>query len=162
MSLTVRPVSDDDLESLVDLTLRAFVPIFDSFEAILGPAIYSHIWPDWMTSQQEAVEMMCSDRDRYTVLAAELDGGAVGYVAYTLDEKSRTGEIQLIAVDPEHQNDGIATALCNKAVEEMTARGMTFARVETGGDLSHAPARRAYEKAGFTGLPLVRYFMNLG
>ena len=27
--------------------------------------------------------------------------------------------------------------------------GMSFARVGTGGDLGHAHARRAYEKAGF-------------
>ena len=38
---------------------------------------------------------------------------------------------------------------------------MTLAQVETGGDVSHAPARRAYEKAGYTGLPLVRYFKTL-
>jgi hypothetical protein len=38
---------------------------------------------------------------------------------------------------------------------------MRLARVETGGDPSHAPARRSYENAGYTGLPLVRYFKDL-
>jgi hypothetical protein len=32
----------------------------------------------------------------------------------------------------------------------MKEAGMQVATVSTGGDPSHAPARRAYEKAGFT------------
>jgi len=44
----------------------------------------------------------------------------------------------------------------------MKARGVRFVRVLTGGDLGHAPARRAYEKAGFTrNLPSVTYYMEL-
>ena len=35
------------------------------------------------------------------------------------------------------------------------------AMVETGGDPGHAPARRSYEKAGFTLLPIGRYFKAL-
>jgi hypothetical protein len=38
---------------------------------------------------------------------------------------------------------------------------MGVAMVETGGDPGHAPARRAYEKAGFALLPIARYFKNL-
>ena len=33
--------------------------------------------------------------------------------------------------------------------------------VGTGGDEGHAPARRSYEKAGYTPLPLVRYYKRL-
>jgi hypothetical protein len=36
-----------------------------------------------------------------------------------------------------------------------------LAIVATGGDPGHAPARRTYEKAGFTPLPLVRYYALL-
>jgi hypothetical protein len=39
---------------------------------------------------------------------------------------------------------------------------MRFAKVHTGLDPSHAPARRAYEKAGFTTqLPTVDYYRKL-
>jgi hypothetical protein len=38
---------------------------------------------------------------------------------------------------------------------------MRLAVVGTGGDSGHAPARRTYEKAGYTGLPLVRYYKHL-
>jgi hypothetical protein len=41
-------------------------------------------------------------------------------------------------------------------VAQMRAAGMRVATVSTGGDPSHAPARRAYEKAGFNvGIPSV-------
>jgi hypothetical protein len=33
--------------------------------------------------------------------------------------------------------------------------------VETGGDPGHAPARRTYEKAGYTLMPIARYFKAL-
>jgi len=38
---------------------------------------------------------------------------------------------------------------------------MRVAMVETGGDPGHAAARRTYEKAGFTLVPIARYFKNL-
>ena len=62
---------------------------------------------------------------------------------------------------PEFQKRGIATLLNRAALDEMKAAGVKLAVAETGGDDGHAPARRAYEKAGYTGLPLVRYFKDL-
>jgi hypothetical protein len=38
---------------------------------------------------------------------------------------------------------------------------MNVAMVETGGDPGHAPSRRSHEKAGFTLLPIGRYFKAL-
>ncbi|SCE84756.1 hypothetical protein [Micromonospora mirobrigensis] len=46
-------------------------------------------------------------------------------------------------------------------MELLRAAGVTLAVVGTGGEDGHAPARRTYEKAGFTGLPLVRYYARL-
>lgn len=43
----------------------------------------------------------------------------------------------------------------------MKARGATLTVVGAGGEEGHAPARRSYEKAGYTGLPLVRYYKAL-
>jgi hypothetical protein len=43
----------------------------------------------------------------------------------------------------------------------MKAAGMKIAVAETGGEEGHASARKAYEKVGYTGLPLVRYFKDL-
>ena len=43
----------------------------------------------------------------------------------------------------------------------MSAQGVKYATADTGADASHAPARRAYEKAGFVAVPTIHYFMKL-
>lgn len=161
MDVRIRRVCDSDIEDLVQLSLLAWVPVFDSFRNILGPGIYPVLWPDWQASQRAAVEAVCKDREKRTVLVAELDGKAVGFLAYELDAKTKVGEVQLLAVHPDHQNRGIGTELNVAALSEMRERGMKMAQVDTGGEPSHAPARRSYEKAGYTALPLVRYFKDL-
>lgn len=161
MNVKLRPLCKKDVPALVELVLQAFVPVFESFPRILGDSIYQKIWPDWKASQAQGVKSLCENSGRYTVLVADIDGEQVGFVAYDVNDDSKTGTIQLIAVHPDHQNRGIGTELCNAATEDMQERGMKLASVETAGDASHAPARRAYEKAGCVGLPLVRYFKSL-
>jgi predicted N-acetyltransferase YhbS len=161
MNLYIRPVCDDDVEDLVQLSLLAWTPVFSSFEQMLGPKIYKMIWPDWKSGQRGAVEAVCQDGAKTVVLVAELDGTVVGFLAYELNVEDKTGEVQLLAVHPECQNLGIGTELNRFALEEMKKSGMKMAKVETGGDPSHAPARRSYQKAGYTALPLVRYFKDL-
>jgi len=53
------------------------------------------------------------------------------------------------------------TTILGFALDRLKDAGMTVAMVETGGDPGHAPARRVYEKAGYTLLPTARYFKNL-
>ncbi len=74
---------------------------------------------------------------------------------------NKTGEVHLLAVHPENQNHGIGTELNLFALQKMSEGGMKLAEVGTGGDEGHAPARRSYEKAGYTALPLVRYYKEL-
>jgi GNAT superfamily N-acetyltransferase len=52
-------------------------------------------------------------------------------------------------VQPAHAGLGIGTAMYEHVLARMRALGMAVATVGTGGDPSHAPARRAHEKAGF-------------
>jgi ribosomal protein S18 acetylase RimI-like enzyme len=160
MNLHIRAVCDDDVEDLVRLSLSAWTPVFRSFEQILGPEIYAILYPDWRKTQREGVEGVCRDGDETVVWVATVDGVVVGFVAYKLQE-DETGEVCLLAVDPEYQNRGIGTELNEFALARMRKSGMKLAVVGTGGDPSHAPARRSYEKAGYTALPLVRYFQAL-
>ena len=87
----------------------------------------------------------------------------VGFVAIALNAfHERMGVIDIIAVDPDYQRRGISTQLTEFATEHMRTEGMDIAVVETGGDPGHAAARAAYEAAGFTVLPIARYFRLLG
>ena len=161
MDLCIRAVHDNDVDALVQLSLLAWIPVFSSFEQILGPEIYAIIYPDWRKSQREAVKAVCKDGEKTIVWVAEVDGIVVGFVAYELHIEDQTGEVQLLAVHPDYQNLGIGTELNNLALKKMKESGMKMAVVGTGGDPSHAPARRSYEKAGYTALPLVRYYKDL-
>jgi ribosomal protein S18 acetylase RimI-like enzyme len=149
------------MDAVIQLSLSAWAPIFRSFERILGPEIYALIYPDWRTGQREGVEGVCRDSEKAVVWVAETEGLVVGFVAYELNDEDQTGEVQLLAVHPDHQNLGIGTELNRWALQEMAESGMKMAVVSTGGDPAHAPARRSYEKAGYTPLPLVRYYQAL-
>jgi ribosomal protein S18 acetylase RimI-like enzyme len=107
------------------------------------------------------VEKICKDGEHTTVWVAEVEGKVVGFLACELNTDDKTGEVQLLAVHPEYQDRGIGTELNLFALEKMKETGMRMAVVATGGDPGHAPARRSYEKAGYTALPLVRYYKDL-
>jgi ribosomal protein S18 acetylase RimI-like enzyme len=146
---------------VVDLSLRAWAPVFRSLERVLGSEIFRRQHPDWREDQRRAVEEVCAvGTDR--VWVAELDARAVGFVAVELDHPERSmGEISMLAVDPDHQGGGLGTALTEFALDKLKDAGMKVAVAETGGDPGHAPARRTYEKAGYVQLPIARYFKNL-
>ena len=160
MTARIRSLRSDDVEAVVQLSLAAWEPVFRSFRHVLGPEIYMRLYPDLTRSQAECVAGVCND-GKHAVWVAEEDGVVVGFIAYTLKLEQRAGEVQLLAVHPDRQNRGIGTALNTFALDRMKESGMTLAEVSTGGDPGHAPARRSYEKAGYTALPLVRYYKAL-
>jgi GNAT superfamily N-acetyltransferase len=157
----IRSFADGDLDAIIRLSLLAWERVFASFREVLGPKIYDLLYPDWRERQRKVVETICRDREDVNVLVADVDGQAVGFLAYELREEDETGETLLLAVHPGHQKGGIGTALNVAALQEMQAAGMKLAEVGTGGDEGHAPARRSYEKAGYIPLPLVRYYKAL-
>jgi ribosomal protein S18 acetylase RimI-like enzyme len=161
MQPRIRPFEDRDAEAVVALSLRAWAPVFTSLERALGSVIFRRLHPDWLKDQRRTVEEVCAGKHG-RVWVAEVDGSAVGFVAVDVfDPKRSMGEISILAVDPDHQGDGIGTALTEFALERLKEAGMTVAMVETGGDPGHAAARRTYEKAGCVQLPIARYFKNL-
>ena len=161
MNYKIRPYINSDIEEVVQLSLLAWEPVFIAWERILGPKLYPvAIYPDWRKSQKEVVEAVCRD-EKLTTWVAEVDGLVVGFISYELNEKAKVGEVQMLAVHPDYQNNGIGTELNQFALRKFKEGGMKVAVVGTGGDEGHAPARRSYEKAGYTGLPLVRYYQDL-
>jgi ribosomal protein S18 acetylase RimI-like enzyme len=159
MTFQIRPFKQNDIGDLVQLTLLAFEPVFKSFEQILGPKIYPILYPDWQKSQAEGVEKLSSNK-KINLWVAEKEGKVIGFIAYEFYD-DQTAEVQLLAVHPDHQNHGIGTELNTFALQKMKEAGMKLAIVATGGDASHAPARKSYEKAGYTLLPLARYYSDL-
>ena len=157
----VRSFEEKDATAIAELSLRAWAPVFESLERTLGPALFGRLHPDWKEDQRRAVERVCASQET-RVWVAEVNGKIVGFVGTSVFDPERAmGEISILAVDPDHQASGIGTALTEFALDRLAEAGMRVAMVETGGDPGHAPARRTYEGAGFTLLPIARYFKNL-
>lgn len=161
MTVHMRRMTYGDLGQLVELSLLAWDSVDRSFQLVLGPTVYPRVYPDWRASQTADVQDICGDTEHNSVWVAELDGVIAGYVAYSLNSESAVGEVELLAVHPAYQGQGIGTQLNTLAMSNMKTSGMTLAQAATGGDPGHAPARASYEKAGYTGLPLVRYYKVL-
>jgi ribosomal protein S18 acetylase RimI-like enzyme len=165
MKTYIRSVCEADIEAVAQLSLGAWAPTFQSFEEILGRDIYRLIWPEWQASQRKEVEDICQSSLKggdITTWAAICNGEVTGFLACKLNREAKLGEVEYLAVDPNYRNHGIGTALNLVALEHMKAAGMNLAQLGTGGDDSHAAARRCYEKAGYTALPLVRYYKVIG
>mgnify|MGYP006304558675 CR=1 FL=1 len=157
--MTIRPYHAADSKAVVALALRAWEPIFGSIKQALEPAVYRAFYPDgWRPSQKAAVKTSLAE---HNVWVAERDGAPIGFVSVVLHREDSIGEIHMVAVDPDHQRDGVGTALNAFALEWIEDAGMAVAMVETGGDPGHAAARRTYEKAGFKVFPIARYFKKL-
>lgn len=118
---------------------------------ILGRDLHEFLWAHW--------------RDQKAVAVAEADPSVprvCGFVTWRCHLATGAGEIDHNAVDPDLQGAGIGGALHRRALEVFRRKGLAVADVTTGLDAGHAPARRAYEKAGVAlALPPVTYYQVL-
>ena len=141
MSFLTRAFALTDLPTLHAIRAAAFAPIFASFRSIVGPEIAAL---GLATAEQEQADLLDA------IAIAETGSTITGFVSWKNDPATKIGEITLKAVHPDYGGKGFGTALYEHALAALKAAGMQLATIGTGGDPSHEPARRAYEKAGFT------------
>ena len=153
MKAIMRPFQTGDLPAMQEVRQAAFAPIFQSFRAIVGEQISVIAFTDADSEQAALLETLCEAGSPHQLFVTTLGDRIVRFVSFSLDKEKRIGEIGLNAVHPDHAGQGIGTGMYEFVLARMKESGMAAAGVGTGGDPSHAPARRAYEKAGF-GSPL--------
>jgi len=160
--LTIRPYRADDKAAVLTLSMRAWHPVFALTKPAMPSFIYENFYPRGWEQRQESDLSEALDDEPENVDVA-VDGDAlVGWVCTRVHPADSMGEIYILAVSPEHQRRGVGAALMQHSADRAIAAGMTMMMVETGGDPGHAPARAAYEAAGFEQLPIARYFKPLG
>jgi GNAT superfamily N-acetyltransferase len=147
--LSIRPARPDDHARLDAVRAAAFAPVFASFRSLLGDEIYRLAQQREDDAQGDLLTSLLERGSGWEVYTAERRGEVVGFVSVKLDLDTRIGEIGLNAAHPDHAGKGIGTAMYEFALARMKSAGMRVATVATGADASHAPARRAYAKAGF-------------
>ncbi|MGW5879681.1 GNAT family N-acetyltransferase [Nocardiopsis terrae] len=159
MDISIRRYAPEDREAVVALALRAWEPVHASMAKVLGARIHGQVVGDWRKRQSQDVR---SDLDAEEVRAwVAVTDRVAGFATVKLDREEATGELHMLAVDPDQQDRGVGSALTRFAEEYMRQEGMKVSLISTGGDPGHAPARAVYERAGYTGLPVVNYFKSL-
>jgi len=163
MSVDIRtPQGAEELDRIVDIALAAWVPIFESYREMLGNEIYDVAHPAWKPDKERQIRSAYAETSPVQFLVAEMDGRIAGFVTWVIARDGKTAEIGNNAVDPAFQRRGIATMLYGAVIERLKAASVAVVSVTTGLDPSHAPARRAYEKAGFArSKPIVTYYQDL-
>lgn len=166
--MVVHPLSPADVEDVVAIAVAAWQPIFAFYRRTMGDDLFATAHPDWRQEKARQVRRACLPGSSALVAVAELlaDGEqparVVGFVTCYANSETGIGEIGNNAVHPAWQGEGIAPRLYEWAFERMRERGMRYVKVSTGGDPAHAPARRAYQKAGFDiALSAVEYYREL-
>jgi len=144
----IRPYLPDDLEIIAEIGNRAWRGIYRMFRKAYGDKLFSILAPNEKTSKGEQIRAHCRRHPEW-VFVCEEEGRIVGFVAFRLDAEKKIGEIGNNAVDPECNLKGIGQQMYGAVLQYFKEKGMQFAKVHTGLDEAHAPARRAYERAGF-------------
>jgi GNAT superfamily N-acetyltransferase len=158
---TIRPYRPDDADAVLDVSLRAWSEVHESFRRIMGDEVFGALYgSDWQVRQGREVRHALSLEDSETWVAEE-HGTVVGFATAVLRPDEGLGAIWLLAVEPGQQDRGIGTTLAEIATRWIEGSGLPVAAVSTGGDPAHAAARRVYEKVGYTPVPAVNYFKAL-
>ncbi len=124
----IRPCQPSDRDAILDITVRAFdgVSIDQNIERRYGPIA----GVGWQKRKRAHLEADLAT-EAAGVLVAEVEGQVVGYVTTRTDARTRIGRIPNLAVDPEHQGQGLGRQLLEAALDHLREAGMTFARIET-------------------------------
>ena len=119
----IREYRPADVQAVVDLSLRAWTPVFASLERILGWELFTRLHGEWRGFQETAVRRELADGAVHAWVA-EAGPGVIGFVTAALRDPQRgLGEIGMLAVDPGAQDRGVGTALTEFATDWLRRRG---------------------------------------
>lgn len=153
----IRPYAPADHARVHEICVAAFEPVHAGFEKALGADIFAVEYKGWRERYAADISQLASDANT-ELHVIESEGVITGFVTCTMHPDRNCGEIGLNAVDPDYQGRGLGRALYDFALDNLKLRGAAYAYVGTGADDAHAPARAAYEAAGFDRVIPVRYY----
>lgn len=93
MEPRIEPYTSEHRGAVIELSLRAWAPVFASMANLMDADVYQAFYPDsWQVSQQKSVEAVCAAQDAqvWVALAA---GVPVGFIAVKHHAEDNLGEI---------------------------------------------------------------------
>lgn len=162
INILITEAHEGDIEHCIKICLEAYTKIHEVYTELMTEELHGAFRGDWRERIRLAVTTQIGNgiKDNRAFVAKD-NGMVVGFISYTVDEK-KNAQLCYNAVDGRYRGKGIGGRLYERAFDSMRGEGIGYVMVITGGDEGHAPARRAYEKAGFRhNLPSVTYFKKL-
>ena len=160
---SIRLFEENDLLRVQDIAEQAWKPIFDSYRNLLGNDILSQTRPLAEKDKRDQLASWAKNHPDKIIVAVDNSGRIIGFATWYLNEVNKVGIINNNAVDKTSGYKGVGQALYAELFRIFKEAGMTIAQVTTGLDEGHAPARRAYQRAGFgeAKLESVTYYKKL-
>ncbi len=158
-TLRIFPAKEEHLDEVYQIAIKAWTPIREEAKLLLGNDIYKSQFSGWQDKKCRDIKEQLLGGNGYVAIA---DNTVLGFISYMIHEDTKTGEILNNAVAPDARGMGVGKKMYDFVMDKMKADGALFVTVHTGLDDAHAPARRAYEKAGFSAfLPSIQYYKKL-
>lgn len=146
----IRHAKQEDMDAVCCIAKMAWARIHDSFRNIMGADMHDVLCANWEENKAAQVRGQFEHHpEGVYVVIEEGRGYVVGFITMRFNTEKSLGIIGNNAIDPSVQGRGIGSAMHSFALDVFKEMGLQFASVTTGLDEGHAPARRAYEKAGF-------------
>ena len=157
----MRPFEPRDLSWVMETADKAWRPINAAYRKAYGEALFAVLVPDPDTRKGAEMRAICGEHPDIVFICEE-EGRRVGFVTSLIDRERLIGEIGNNAVDPDCGLKGIGQQMYRFVLGMFRAEGLRYAKVQTGLDEGHAPARRDYERAGFDiSISSISYYREL-
>lgn len=146
----IRLAQKEDVEQACEIAKMAWARVHESFRNIMGEDMHDVLCANWEDGKASQVRGHFERHPEwFYVVVRQSDARVAGFLTLRIETKKSLGTIGNNAIDPQMQGQGIGSAMHRFALDLFKEMGLRFASVMTGLDDGHAPARRAYEKAGF-------------
>ena len=124
----IRPYQESDLPALREITVICFegTSVDQNIDRKFGP-VGDLTWGERKARTIDAD----AQANPEGIFVAEVEDRAVGYISSRIDRDTRIGWIPNMGVLPEHQKQGLGTALFKTALDYMEQAGMALVRIET-------------------------------
>lgn len=156
-TVVIVPFEEKYMEEAMRIAVQAWTIIHEEIIRCIGDELHETVMGNWQAEKTEEIARKLRSGNGYIAL---LNGKVAGFISYAV-----VGEVGVVggnAVDLSCRGHGIAGKMYQFVLDKMRKRGLKAAQVHTGLDNAHAPARRAYEKAGFQkNMPSVTYYKDL-
>lgn len=143
--VTIVPCVEAYVDECARISVEAYEFIHECYIDLITEEIHQDLMGNWREIKAAAIKKQQRGENAYVAL---VDGKVAGFIAFRINSNG-VGEILNNAVDSNYRGMGIGGKLYKFVFAEMQKQGVGYAMVTTGGDDGHAPARKAYEKAGF-------------